>query len=160
MILCRLLTIKGAPDILIDRCQHIVGTAGNIQALDGQTLSTVKVIKDRWSAEGKRVILLARKIIPAKVLRSDPSSREFESEIMTHSKSGLILVGLLGIVDPPRDEIPEVVKILRTAGIRIFMVRTSNRDFAASPNVNRPGYWRLWSNCFDDCPSMRHCNAR
>jgi sodium/potassium-transporting ATPase subunit alpha len=120
MILCRLLTIKGAPDILIDRCEHIVGTAGNIQILDGQTLSTVKVIKDRWSAEGKRVILLARKIIQAKEIRSDPSSREFESEIMTHSKSGLILVGLLGIVDPSRDEIPEVVKTLRTAGIRWF----------------------------------------
>ena len=41
---------------------------------------------------------------------------------MDHSRSGLTLVGLVGIVDPPRDEIPSVVQILRGAGIRIFMV--------------------------------------
>ena len=41
---------------------------------------------------------------------------------MAHARSSLILVGLVGIVDPPRDEIPEVVRILRGAGIRIFMV--------------------------------------
>jgi sodium/potassium-transporting ATPase subunit alpha len=38
------------------------------------------------------------------------------------AKNELTLVGIVGIVDPPRDEIPSVVSILRGAGIRIFMV--------------------------------------
>ncbi len=41
---------------------------------------------------------------------------------MTQATEGLTLIGLVGIVDPPRDEIPDVVRTLRRAGIRIFMV--------------------------------------
>ena len=79
-------------------------------------------IKDEWSSQGKRVILLARKVLKVDVVRSDPASGEFEREALEYTRTGLTLVGLLGIVDPPRDEIPEVVRTLRRAGIRIFMV--------------------------------------
>lgn len=41
---------------------------------------------------------------------------------MGRSSTDLILTGLVGIVDPPRAEIPEVVRTLRGAGIRVFMV--------------------------------------
>lgn len=47
--------------------------------------------------------------------------------MLEHAKSGLTVVGLVAIIDPPRAEIPEVTKILRGAGIRIFMV---TGDFA------------------------------
>lgn len=117
-----LLAIKGAPDILIDRCSHVVANTGSVEYLTEDVLTHVKALKDRWSGEGKRVILLARKVISRQDIMSDPSSREFEAEMMTQARAGLILVGLVGIVDPPREEIPEVVKILRRAGIRIFMV--------------------------------------
>lgn len=53
---------------------------------------------------------------------------------MSHAKTGLILVGLVGIVDPPREEIPGVVRTLRRAGVRIFMVSFStwNPDMSAN----------------------------
>jgi sodium/potassium-transporting ATPase subunit alpha len=82
----------------------------------------VQNVKDQWSAAGKRVILLARKVVPAEDLSFQSPCREFEGEVTNHARADLILVGLVGIVDPPRDEIPEVIRILRTAGIRIFMV--------------------------------------
>lgn len=47
--------------------------------------------------------------------------------MLGHAKSGLTLVGLVAIADPPRPEIPEVVRTLRGAGVRIFMV---TGDFA------------------------------
>ncbi|KAH2547145.1 hypothetical protein KXW48_006093 [Aspergillus fumigatus] len=118
----RLLTIKGAPDILIDRCTHVVNVDGNVQALNASTLTRLKQIKDQWSNEGKRVILLARKTFSAGQIQSSPLSHLFEAEVMNQIKTGLVLVGLVGIVDPPRDEIPDVVRTLRRAGIRIFMV--------------------------------------
>jgi sodium/potassium-transporting ATPase subunit alpha len=117
-----LLTIKGAPDILIERCAYTVTADGSVQSLDVETLRKVKELKDKWSNEGKRVILLARKVVTGKEIMTSPGSHEFESEVMKHAKSGLILVGMVGIVDPPREEIPDVVKTLRRAGIRIFMV--------------------------------------
>ncbi|KAF7162408.1 hypothetical protein CNMCM6106_009382 [Aspergillus hiratsukae] len=117
-----LLTIKGAPDILIERCTHVVSVDGSVQALEQSTLNQLKQSKDQWSNEGKRVILLARKIFSAGQIQGSPSSHLFEAEVMNQVKSGLVLVGLVGIVDPPRDEIPDVISTLRRAGIRIFMV--------------------------------------
>lgn len=117
-----LLTIKGAPDVLIPRCTTYVTPAGLITPLSDSKLREIEAIKDEWSANGKRVILLARKLIPAGTMKSDPNDGSFEDETMDIARAGLTLVGLIGIVDPPRDEIPEVVKILRGAGIRIFMV--------------------------------------
>jgi sodium/potassium-transporting ATPase subunit alpha len=116
--------IKGAPDILIDRCSHIVSVDGSVQALEESTLNRLKQIKDQWSSEGKRVILLARKIFRAEI-QASPLSHLFEAEVMNQVKSDLVLVGLVGIVDPPRDEIPDVIRTLRKAGIRIFMVSVS-----------------------------------
>lgn len=82
----------------------------------------VEDIKNQWSSEGKRVILLARKTLKGHQTSHDPNDNSFEAEVMSQARTHLTLVGLVGIVDPPRDEIPEVVRILRRAGIRIFMV--------------------------------------
>ncbi len=59
-----LLTIKGAPDILIERCTSYVGEDGNVRPLDAASKIAVEEIKNQWSMKGKRVILLARKILP------------------------------------------------------------------------------------------------
>ena len=95
---------------------------GKSKPLDENTRQAMESKKDYWSAQGKRVILLARKILYKDDIRSQPTSSHFEEEIMDHARSGLTLIGLVGIVDPPRDEIPSVIRILRRAGIRIFMV--------------------------------------
>lgn len=108
--------------MLISRCSRLVGTDGESIPLDDNNRMVIERIKNQWSAQGKRVILLARKVLPSSTIRSQPTAGRFEKEIMDHARSGLTLVGLVGIVDPPRDEIPYVIRILRRAGIRIFMV--------------------------------------
>ncbi|KAK3984747.1 hypothetical protein QBC44DRAFT_336401 [Cladorrhinum sp. PSN332] len=122
-----LLTIKGAPEILLDRCTNYTGTSGVALTLDAAAREKINTIKDEWSSRGRRVILLAHKAISRTAFKSSPSSSTFETEVLQQAKSGLTLVGLVAIVDPPRAEIPEVVKTLRIAGIRIFMV---TGDFA------------------------------
>ena len=117
--LYRLLTIKGAPDVLMDRCTHFTSNFGDTIVLNSNIRSMIEEIKNNWSAHGKRVILLARKILSAQPL---VITNNLESEIMENAKTGLTLVGMVSIVDPPRAEIPEVVRTLRGAGIRIFMV--------------------------------------
>ncbi|KAF2132016.1 calcium ATPase [Dothidotthia symphoricarpi CBS 119687] len=110
------LMIKGAPDVLMPWCDTLLNDNAEVVPLtDGQRLQ-IERVKDSWSRQGKRVILLARK---PTVL---PSSDNREKEVLAVACQGLTLVGLLGIVDPLRDEIPEVVRTLRGASIRIFMV--------------------------------------
>ncbi|KAF2692005.1 calcium ATPase [Lentithecium fluviatile CBS 122367] len=110
------LMIKGAPDILLPRCNSMIGDHGEIQPLTEAQIHRTETIKDDWSRQGKRVILLARKPTVT------PFSANPEKEVLVAARQGLTFVGLLGIVDPPRDEIPNVVNILRGASIRIFMV--------------------------------------
>ncbi|KAI1616233.1 hypothetical protein EDD36DRAFT_129967 [Exophiala viscosa] len=117
-----LLMIKGAPDILLPRCTKYVGEDGEVHELDDRVRTSTEATKDSWSSQGKRVILLARKPLPASDLKSDPNDNEFEPEAIQHARAGLTLIALVGIVDPPRDEVPSVIETLRRAGIRTMMV--------------------------------------
>ncbi|KAJ4990386.1 h k atpase alpha [Stagonosporopsis vannaccii] len=111
-----MLMIKGAPDILLGRCDTLFNDKGEAVPLTPAQLSRIERIKDDWSRQGKRVILLAQKPTVA------PFSANHEKEVLVSARQGLTFVGMVGIVDPPRDEIPDVVRILRGASIRIFMV--------------------------------------
>jgi hypothetical protein len=156
-----LFTIKGAPDILIDRCSQIVGADGFVKPLSRVMRLAVKELKDQWSAAGKRVILLARKMITQKDLRFPPSANEFESAAIEHAKENLVLVGLVGIVDPPREEIPGVVRTLRMAGIRIFMVRLFRfRAIVRLIPLTLPGYGRFCPYSAVHRPSVRYRHSR
>ena len=106
LISFRLLTLKDAPDVLITRCTKCTGIDGESKTLDGSTRAKIEEFKNSWSAQGKRVILLARKTIPKEQMISASTSSYFEEEVSHHARSGLILVGIVGIVGPPRDEIP------------------------------------------------------
>ncbi|KAJ5369674.1 uncharacterized protein N7496_005766 [Penicillium cataractarum] len=117
-----LFTIKGAPDILIQRCSHILGPDGEVQPLSEDVQRKVEQKIKEWSSDGKRVILLARKLLTQEKCCPDPLSPECEAQMLREAKSGLTLVGLLGLIDSPRSEIPEVIRILRQAQIRVFMV--------------------------------------
>jgi sodium/potassium-transporting ATPase subunit alpha len=120
-----LLSIKGAPDVLMGRCTHFTASNGDTHVLDDDIRRDIEEIKNQWSAQGRRVIFLGRKVLSKQVIgfTASTSSGQFEKEILKHARTGLTLVGLVAMEDPLRDEIPEVVRILRRAGIRIFMVR-------------------------------------
>ncbi|KAK1057488.1 hypothetical protein LTR33_013627, partial [Friedmanniomyces endolithicus] len=117
-----LLTIKGAPDILLPRCGSYLNKDGFVERLEDHDRRAVESMKDFWSSQGRRVILLAQKPLEALQFDSATQPREYELDIMGRASTELILVGLIAIVDPPRAEIPEVVRILRGAGVRVFMV--------------------------------------
>jgi len=106
----------------MERCTKFTSIDGVTKPLDDSTRRTLEHIKNKWSSQGKRVILLARKTVRQDQLKAIPESSRFEDEVTYHARSELTLVGIVGIVDPPRDEIPYVVSTLRGAGIRIFMV--------------------------------------
>ncbi|KAK5656850.1 hypothetical protein OQA88_4398 [Cercophora sp. LCS_1] len=122
-----LLTIKGAPEILLERCSNYTSLSGVAMTLTPAVRDKISQIKDEWSSRGRRVLLLAHKGISRTSIKSQPSSSGFENDMLEQARSGLTLVGLVAIVDPPREEIPNVVRTLRGAGIRIFMV---TGDFA------------------------------
>lgn len=114
--------IKGAPDILLPRCVKFLTKEGTSRDMRQVDQKIIEEVKDKWSRQGKRVILLARKSLPNEFFGLSTATREYEQALLEECTQGLELIGLVGIVDPPRQEIPEVVRTLRGAGIKIHMV--------------------------------------
>lgn len=107
---------------MIGRCSSYVTPDGHVAPIDNDMLATFEEMKKSYSAQGKRCILLARKIVPGGTVKSAPETGQYEMEMTALASSGLTIVGLVAIVDPLRPEIPEVMSTLRGAGIRIAMV--------------------------------------
>ncbi|CAK7204361.1 hypothetical protein SEUCBS139899_007116 [Sporothrix eucalyptigena] len=125
-----LLFLKGAPDLLLEKCTRIVqagvGEGGSsVVELTPSTREAVKHTKDAWAADGRRVILVARKVLPPGALLhgSGSGSSKNDERLKSEVHGGrFTLVGLLALMDPPRDEIYGVMQTLRGAGIRSVMV--------------------------------------
>ena len=117
-----ILMIKGAPDILLPKCRTFLSQEGQLLDLYENDRKAIESTKDEWSSQGKRVILLACKILPERFTALSTVSREYEQALLEDTAQDLEIVGLVGIVDPPREEIPGVVSTLRGAGVKIHMV--------------------------------------
>lgn len=115
-----LLIVKGASDILLPHCTHYWSYKQNsIQALDDDAKFQLATLQEKMSRNAERVIMLCqRTITPSETL----GSNAFSDEIREEGLSDLTLIGLLGIVDPPRKETASTVASCRRAGIRFLMV--------------------------------------
>ena len=117
---------KGAPDILLPNCSTALCPDGSVVPLDDDIRARIALLQDSWASRGQRVLLLARKVLKAGS-QDIPAGMGFDhasfgDTVMRVAMKDLTVIGLAGIVDPPREDIPEVVRICRTAGIRFFMV--------------------------------------
>jgi magnesium-transporting ATPase (P-type) len=100
--------IKGAPERVIDMCATERGPAGDF-AIDRSSWAR-KV--GTLAARGQRVLAFARK--PARQGQQDLTFDDVAT--------GATLLGLMGFIDPPRDEAIAAVSDCRAAGIRVVMI--------------------------------------
>ena len=75
-------------------------------------LDAAKAMNDKMSSSALRVLAIAYKEVDA--VSENPTSEELEC--------GLHFMGLVGMIDPPRPEAAEAVKICRMAGIKPVMI--------------------------------------
>ncbi|KAG6335104.1 hypothetical protein ID866_3993, partial [Astraeus odoratus] len=111
--------VKGAPDILFRSCGSVMLGDGSEVPLEEQERSTLSTLQSQWSADGQRVLALCRKPLPLFKPNLPPSDIEEHLYQELHS---LTLVGLVGIRDPPREDVPAAISVIRKAGVRVFMV--------------------------------------
>ncbi len=112
--------VKGAPDILLQRCTHILGAEGvrQISERDVQ-LVTARIAELTQSA--LRVLAAAyREIDEAEI-------RDAEAESI---EQRLVFVGLAGMYDPPRPEAREAIARCHSAGIRVVMITGDHQQTA------------------------------
>jgi sodium/potassium-transporting ATPase subunit alpha len=119
-----MLSVKGAPEILLPRCTAALDPDGGKPVnLTPEIRQRITTVQERWAADGRRVLLLARKAVSAHDIpdKADPNSEEFE-QLVEDLNHDLIIVGLVGLTDPLKPDIVETVRICRGAGIRFFVV--------------------------------------
>lgn len=115
-----LLLMKGAPDVLQPRCTAYWSFENNsIQPFDAQARTKFQGLQEKLSRRGERVILICQRLVTPNEMMG---SNAFSDEIQDICLTGLTIIGLLGITDPPRKETASTVAACRRAGIRFFMV--------------------------------------
>ena len=108
--------VKGAPEIILDRSVDIYEDGAVRPLTDADRESVLSDMKE-MAGEALRVLAMAYKKMSATV-------EEFEMEEV---ESGLTFVGLVGMIDPPREEVPPAIKLCKKAGIRSVMVTGDHR---------------------------------
>lgn len=112
---------KGAPDILVERCNRIL-INGNIEDISEASASYIRKAYSGMAEKALRVLALAYKDMDSLPAGTSLSSGDIEKD--------MVFAGLVGMIDPPRDEAKEAVRICKEAGIRPVMITGDHRDTA------------------------------
>lgn len=124
------LLVKGAPESIIDRCTSVVlGANGRKVELNGKLSELImREVKD-YGNRGLRVIALASldDTQDNNLLRSAKSTSDY-----AQIEQNLTLLGLVGMLDPPRPEVPASIAKCKEAGIRVIVITGDNRNTAES----------------------------
>ncbi len=110
---------KGAPDIIIDRCNRII-LDGKVSEFTPELKSEVLRVNSELSRAALRVLAFAFKEYPS--LPTDPSPDENESD--------MIFVGLTGMIDPPRPEARDAIALCKKAGVNAIMITGDYKETA------------------------------
>lgn len=105
---------KGAPDVLLERCARVLGPDGEAP-LDARGRAEVLEANEAMAKRGLRVLAVCTR-------RVDPAALPREVEPLAAAVADLTLVGLVGLLDPPRPEAREAIALCKRAGIAVRMI--------------------------------------
>jgi Ca2+-transporting ATPase len=109
--------VKGAPEIILDNSTYIMDD--KIRVITEADLKEKQEIMKKMAADALRVLGMSYRILPSDYDLSNLEPEEVER--------GLTFVGMQGMIDPAREEVPAAINTARTAGIRSVMVTGDHR---------------------------------
>jgi Ca2+-transporting ATPase len=113
--------VKGAPDLLVDRCAHW-DRNGSAEPLTHEARAQILETNDRMATDALRVLGIAYRRLDAVPAPASPDTLEAD----------LTFLGLVGMIDPPRDEARQAIRACRDAGIRTVMITGDHKLTAAA----------------------------
>jgi magnesium-transporting ATPase (P-type) len=114
------LFVKGAPEVILEHCNRQQTAGGEAASLDRAHFMQAS---DRLAAQGERVLALG--------WLENPGVRAGSLDPADLPKT-LVLLGLIGLLDPPRKEAIEAVKECHGGGIRVTMITGDHKITAAA----------------------------
>jgi Ca2+-transporting ATPase len=102
--------VKGAPEVILQRCGHL--RQGNEdRPMTEADRQGVEAAYTAMAESGLRTLALAHRDVPRSVTLDEDGIEK-----------DLTLLGIVGIIDPPRPEVPGAMRIAHQAGIRVVMI--------------------------------------
>lgn len=101
---------KGAPDLLLDVCNRYIEN-GKVKKLTKKDRDRILTMNTVYAKKALRVLGLAYKDVSKK---KEYNLKEIEK--------GLIFIGLVGMIDPPREQVKDAIARCRQAGIKIMII--------------------------------------
>jgi len=105
--------IKGAPEVVLNLCSNKV-VQNQITKLTPEDIEDVNVINQDMAANALRTLAFASQTIESHQIDN------FKEEIENGGKL-MNFLGLIGMIDPPRPEVPKALKLCKQAGIKVIM---------------------------------------
>jgi Ca2+-transporting ATPase len=112
---------KGAPDILLDNCTSIE-EKGIIRELTDKDREVILQANNDLADQALRVLAVAYSPL-------NGDSNISDSDLI---EKDLTFVGLVAMIDPPREEVREAIKMCKTAGIKTVMITGDHKNTAAA----------------------------
>jgi len=126
--------VKGAPDVVLDLCTQYEQFTDIPAEMKDVVRQRILKSNDQMASQALRVIAVAYKMV--KNLPEELSPDEFERD--------LTFVGLLGMIDPPRQEVRHSLDVAKKAGIRTVMITgdyaKTARAIAETIGLIQPGH--------------------
>lgn len=113
--------VKGAPDILLDKCSAIIWD-DEILPLTPQLKIKVKNSIEKMASHALRNLGFAYKKLRSNEIIEDENQAE----------SNLVFLGIAGMIDPPREEVKQAIKVSRNAGIKTIMITGDHQSTATA----------------------------
>lgn len=107
-----LVCVKGAPDVVLRHSQSYIDGAGEVHPIHAAIHGQIAAANSAMAHQALRVLGLAYR--PLTSLPQTVQAAEIEQN--------LIFLGLIGIIDPPRPEVPAAIAKAKKAGIRSIMI--------------------------------------
>lgn len=113
--------LKGAPDVAISFCDTIL-INGETRPFDATHRQAYLRAYEELARRGERVLLFAWRPVEERELWNTENLPQ----------GGYTFIGLAGLFDPPRPEVPAAVAALRRAGVKVIMVTGDYQTTAAA----------------------------
>ena len=117
----QMLLVKGAPEVILEHCSHQQLQNGEIVPID---LAYFLKASDQLAGQGERVLGIA--------WLENPAGLNVGNLAPADLPHNLVLLSLIGLLDPPRKEAIEAIKECHAGGIRVTMITGDHKITAAA----------------------------
>lgn len=119
------LYVKGASELVKNCCSTYMDAEGNIKPLDDTINGELNALIHNYASQALRTIAVAYRDI-SEGEHGAKHDEPADEEVKDVEKSGLTLIGILGIMDVIRSEVPDAVDRVSRAGVIVRMVTGDN----------------------------------